>query len=83
MTDPTPVTTHKLSSRGQLWLLIALFFVPLAFAFIMYYGFDWRPAGTTNKGDLITPARPLPSDQLIDPQDQPIAEQIFKERRSR
>jgi cytochrome oxidase Cu insertion factor (SCO1/SenC/PrrC family) len=80
MTDPTPVTTHKLSSRGQLWLLIALFFVPLAFAFIMYYGFDWRPAGTTNKGDLITPARPLPSDQLIDPQDQPIAEQIFKEK---
>jgi cytochrome oxidase Cu insertion factor (SCO1/SenC/PrrC family) len=80
MTDPTPVTTDKPSSRGQLWLLIALFFVPLAFAFIMYYGFDWRPAGTTNKGDLITPARPLPTVQLIDPQDQPIVEEIFKEK---
>jgi len=47
--------------RSQLWLLIAIFFAPLAVAFLLYYGTDgWRPAGSTNHGELITPARPLP-----------------------
>jgi cytochrome oxidase Cu insertion factor (SCO1/SenC/PrrC family) len=80
MTDPNAVNPSKPMSRAQLWLLIAIFFVPLAFAFVMYYGFDWRPAGSTNKGDLITPARPLPTITLIDPQDQQIAEDVFKEK---
>ena len=40
----------------------ALFFVPLALAFWLYYGGShWRPAGSTNKGDLIDPAVPLPA----------------------
>jgi cytochrome oxidase Cu insertion factor (SCO1/SenC/PrrC family) len=79
MTDSTPSPEPR-SSRTQLWLLVALFFVPLAFSFIMYYGFDWRPAGSTNKGDLISPARPLQTSTLLDPQDQPIEEDIFKEK---
>jgi len=46
--------------RRQLLGLAALFFVPLAVAFWMYYGpTGWRPAGDTSKGDLIEPARPL------------------------
>ena len=45
-------------------LLGGLFFVPLALAFWVYYGTDWRPMRTVNHGELITPARPLPVIQL-------------------
>ena len=48
--------------RRQLVLLAALFFVPLAVAFWLYYGpTGWRPSGDASKGDLIDPARPLPT----------------------
>jgi cytochrome oxidase Cu insertion factor (SCO1/SenC/PrrC family) len=48
-------------ARGRKLLvgLAALFFVPLAFSFYLYYIGGWRPAGTTNHGELISPARPL------------------------
>jgi hypothetical protein len=46
--------------RRQVLALAALFFVPLAVAFWMYYGpAGWRPSGDASKGDLIEPARPL------------------------
>jgi cytochrome oxidase Cu insertion factor (SCO1/SenC/PrrC family) len=38
-----------------------LFFAPLVAAFIVYYGFSWRPSGSTNKGVLVSPAVPLPA----------------------
>ena len=37
-----------------------LFLLPLVLSFWLYYGLHWRPLGTTNHGDLITPLRPLP-----------------------
>ncbi len=47
--------------RRQLVALAAMFFVPLAVAFWLYYGESpLAPEGGTNKGDLIDPARPLP-----------------------
>jgi hypothetical protein len=42
-------------------VLAALFLLPLAFAFLTYYGTDWRPVGHVNHGTLIEPARPLPA----------------------
>jgi hypothetical protein len=47
-------------SRRPMVVLALLFVVPLAIAFILYYGADWRPATSTEHGDLISPARPLP-----------------------
>ena len=41
--------------------LAALFLVPLAASFWLYYGAGWRPAATTNHGELIEPPRPLPT----------------------
>ncbi len=46
--------------RRTLLILAAIFFVPLAISFALYYGNLWRPADQTNKGELITPAVPLP-----------------------
>lgn len=49
----------QVAGRGALIGLAALFFVPLIGAFWLYYAGGWRPAGSTNHGELITPARPL------------------------
>jgi hypothetical protein len=40
-------------------VLAAIFLLPVAIAFAMYYGNLWRPSGLASKGELITPARPL------------------------
>jgi len=59
MNDPDAPTTRR--GQRQLLALAALFFVPLAVAFWMYYGpTGLRPGGDVSKGDLIDPARPLP-----------------------
>ena len=60
--------TQRRRGRRQLVFLASLFFVPLLVAFWLYYGGSgWRPAGGTNKGDLITPAVPLPAVVLTKP----------------
>ena len=38
-----------------------VFFAPLGLSFYLYYGRDWHPRGRVNTGELIEPARPLPS----------------------
>ncbi len=43
-------------------ILSALFLVPLAASFILYYGFHWRPGGGTNHGELLTPVRQMPAE---------------------
>jgi hypothetical protein len=54
------MSTEPKSQRRTLYILIALFFVPLAASFILYYGTSWRPGGLSNNGELFTPAKPLP-----------------------
>lgn len=53
-------------SRRALAGLAALFFAPLALAFLAYYGAGgrWRPSGHVNHGTLIDPARPTPTLEL-------------------
>ena len=59
MTDTDALAVR--SGRRRLLALAALFFVPLAVAFWMYYApGGWRPSGDASRGDLIDPARPLP-----------------------
>jgi len=49
------MTEQKNTGRRQ-FLLLGLFFLgPLVLAFIVYYGFDWRPAGSTEHGELLSP----------------------------
>jgi cytochrome oxidase Cu insertion factor (SCO1/SenC/PrrC family) len=54
-------------SRLGLVGLAALFFVPLAVSFYLYYGTSWRPSGGAQHGELINPARPLPEVTLARP----------------
>jgi hypothetical protein len=59
---------HQRRGQRQLLLLAALFFVPLAVAFYLYYGAGTlRPAGSVAKGELLEPARPLPEVSLPRP----------------
>lgn len=59
-------TSDRARRRSRLGLigLAALFFVPLALSFYLYYGTSWRPAGGAQHGELIDPARPLPAASL-------------------
>lgn len=65
MTTETKKGLPPHSGRGALIGLAALFFVPLLGAFWLYYSGGWRPAGSTNHGELISPARPLPAAALV------------------
>ena len=66
--------------RARLGLigLAALFFVPLALSFYLYYGTSWRPTGTTQHGDLIAPARPLPEVTLTLADGGPMAPEVLR-----
>jgi hypothetical protein len=53
MSDP------RAKGRRTLLIVAAMFFAPVVVAFALYYGELWRPSGSSSKGQLITPARPL------------------------
>jgi len=55
------LVTRNLKTIGA---LAAVFLLPLALSFWMYYGNNWVPASRTNHGELINPARPLPHAEL-------------------
>lgn len=55
---------HDRRQRLLLVGLALLFFAPLAVSFYLYYGPAWRPGRHVNHGDLIDPARPLPTAPL-------------------
>ena len=50
-----------LSSRQALVLLALIFMAPTFVAWVMHHSGEqgWRPEGTTNRGNLVHPARPL------------------------
>lgn len=61
MTEPASASAPN---RRPFFLVLLLFFAPLLVAFALYYGSSWRPTGTTNKGELISPAIALPEADL-------------------
>lgn len=73
--------TPPRSSRTQFWILVTAFLAPLLIAFLLYYGVDgWRPTGSTNHGELITPPRPLPQSTLTSANDAPLAPALMQDR---
>lgn len=76
-TTPNPTTPPR--SRTQVWILIAVFFAPLAIAFVLYYGLDgWRPAGSTNHGELIQPPEQVPEVALSTPEGTSLPADVFR-----
>ena len=63
------MSTETPSSKRTPLIVAALFFVPLAMAFLFFYT-GWRPIGQVNRGELIQPVRPLPESVLLDGADQ-------------
>ena len=62
----TAVPAPRRRSRLSLLMLLAIFAAPVVLAWLAFYIFpDWRPAGTVNQGELITPLRPLPGFRLL------------------
>ena len=45
--------------RRSFLLIASMFLLPVAVVFALYYGGIWSPAGSSAKGELIHPARPL------------------------
>jgi cytochrome oxidase Cu insertion factor (SCO1/SenC/PrrC family) len=52
--------------RQVLLLVAALFMLPIAIAFALYYGRLWRPSGSVSKGELLAP-HPLDATGLRNP----------------
>jgi hypothetical protein len=66
--------------RGQrnVLLVASIFFVPVIVVFVMYYGGLWSPSGTSAKGELIAPARPLEVAGLRLPDGKPAGIEAFQ-----
>ena len=66
LTEPHAVANRDTTIRNlrTILALAALFVLPVAGSFWLYYGANWRPAGHLNHGELIQPARPLPAASL-------------------
>jgi hypothetical protein len=77
MNTPAP-TPHP--ARRQFLLLLAIFLIPIATAYLLFFVFPkYVPKSTTNYGQLVRPARPLPALKLIDADGRPIdAAKLFK-----
>ncbi len=63
--------------RRQLLVVAALFIIPLATAFILYFWTAWRP-GVQAHGELMDPPRPLAPAGLALPDGRPVPVNVFR-----
>jgi hypothetical protein len=67
------------ANRRQFLILLAIFVLPLIAAYLVFYAFPGlRPTHTTNYGQLVQPARPLPALDLRDADGKPAAAGLFQ-----
>jgi hypothetical protein len=59
MNPPTQPQSKR--SMLSLWILIAMFALPMVAALFFYYNPQYLPAGRSNRGELIHPPRPVAS----------------------
>lgn len=68
MNTSTADNTRAARSRRTLLLLAAIFLLPVAVSFYLYYSAGWRPGGQVNRGELLSPPRLLPAVSLPTPE---------------
>jgi cytochrome oxidase Cu insertion factor (SCO1/SenC/PrrC family) len=76
----TEVSASARNPRRALLGLAAIFLVPVAISFWLYYGADYRPGGQVNRGELIEPARALPPVSLATPEGTATAETFLRDK---
>lgn len=64
MNVDTNETELRARNLRTVFALAALFLLPVAFAYLLYYGSDWRPPGSASHGELLRPVRMLPEIDL-------------------
>jgi hypothetical protein len=75
------MTQTRPRGRLQFLLLAALFFAPLLAAVLLYFVFpQWTPSGRVNKGELIDPARPIPTIEALNESGQPAGDRVLRGR---
>lgn len=75
--NTAPATPPR--NRKQFLLLLAIFLMPLLAAYAVYFLFPGlRPTGTTNYGQLLPQARPLPALDLRGADGKPAGAGLFK-----
>ncbi len=62
--NSSPGDVQRTRSRRTLLLLAAIFLLPVAVSFYLYYSAAWRPGGQVNRGELLSPPRLLPAVSL-------------------
>lgn len=74
MTTSNPLPAN----RRQFLILLAIFVLPVVAAYLVYFAFPGlRPTHTTNYGQLVEPARPLPALALRDADGKPADASLF------
>lgn len=76
-------TTAAPAPRGrvQFLLLASLFFLPLLASYALYFLFpEFRPSGTTNYGQLVNPALPVPEMRFTDAEGKSQDQSVFRGR---
>ena len=71
------MSDSRASGRRTLLIVAAVFLVPVAVAFTLYYGKLWHPANSSSKGELINPARPLVVTGLRHPDGTPAGPEVL------
>lgn len=71
------MTDARARGRRNMLLIAALFFVPVMAVFAMYYGGLWAPKGSSAKGELVHPARPLEIAGLVHVDGKPAGPEVF------
>lgn len=76
--NTTAVSPQAPRGRLQFFLLALLFFLPLASSYVLYFWFpEFRPSSTTNYGQLVNPAQPLPALSLVDGDGKALDQTVF------
>ena len=79
MTSEYADSRRQRRSRTVLLVVLALFVAPVAIAWLLFFVFPgWIPDSTTNNGDLVKPARPLPTFELATQGDEPVDETFLR-----
>ncbi len=62
MNASNPAAASLRRNRTQMVLIGILFFVPMLMAYVVFFFFpEWVPTHRLNRGELVDPARPLPT----------------------